>query len=201
MSTMFTLTTTLSEEECLSRLRKSLSPARVFTSTMPAKETFYGTIRGSRFRVCVVRPGDPRKNSFMPFLYGAVSPSLEGSRITGVIRRHTFIYFFMALWYTAVLPAGALIWHSLLSRSPDLTSLFSVLALIGLACWSAVMLVVPWVVWAVCAGVNRDREEVLRSFVAKALDAREQTSENAVNQPMHTDLAQPPASRPPAPNG
>ncbi len=45
----------------------------VFLWRMPKEETFYGTVQGGRFRVWAIRPDDPRTNSFMPILYGAVS--------------------------------------------------------------------------------------------------------------------------------
>ena len=71
--TTFTLTTRLAPEACLCRLREAISPVPVFLWRMPKEETFYGTVQGGRFRVWAIRPDDPRTNSFMPILYGAVS--------------------------------------------------------------------------------------------------------------------------------
>src|SRR3972149_7628667 len=97
-----TYITSLSIEECRSRLTDPKSPPpRFFTFnpfTPPPEGTIFVKLRGYKFRLFATGPRYIR-NSFVPFFYGFLEAIPNGTRIHGRFRTHPSTRIFMAIWF------------------------------------------------------------------------------------------------------
>ena len=60
--------------------------------------TVVAKLRGDRFRLYAHGPKYVH-NSFVPFLYGRLEATNEGSRIVGRFRMHPYVRVFMSVWF------------------------------------------------------------------------------------------------------
>lgn len=148
----------------------------MFRRALPGKETFFGKVRGCRFRVFVLGPGDMRLNSFMPFFYGKLHACHEGTRISGLLRIHRFVAIFFSTWYAVVLAILTAIWWKLLAGHGALDSGVGILIVAILAFVTANAATVPWLVLSFGLRTNRDKEKALKRFIVATLEAREITT-------------------------
>jgi len=102
MPKTLTLTTRLTVEQCLARLRQSVQPVPVVQFRRPRRQTFHGRISGNRFKLLVLGPQYLMNNAFMPFFYGRLTATPSGAIVEGRLRRHPFVVVFSALWFGGV---------------------------------------------------------------------------------------------------
>jgi hypothetical protein len=98
----FEITSPLSAEAALERLRASAEPRKWLRASRDHK-TFEGAIEGSEFEL---RRIIHYRNSFLPQIRGHVEPLRDGSRLTGTMRVHPVIVAFMVLWMAIVVFIG-----------------------------------------------------------------------------------------------
>jgi hypothetical protein len=91
--------TALSPDECLQRLQARASKRLSSSAWSPPEEgTVAAKLRANRFRLFAQGQKYVR-NSFVPFFYGRVEASREGTRIIGSFRMHPFVHVFLAIWF------------------------------------------------------------------------------------------------------
>ena len=95
----YELISSLSPDEVFQRLNAAVASEWSFFSDKP----FRGTVDRQSFRI---RPNIRYRNSFQTHLYGSLHAEGGQTRVRCTARMHTFVVFFMAIWFGLTISVG-----------------------------------------------------------------------------------------------
>jgi len=98
--------TELSVEECLDLLRNSTIKDGFLVGRFLETGQMHCKINGPHFRL---RQSQSFHNSFRRFFYGVVTESDSGSVVSGIFRLDTFVYVYMAIWFSILSVFGVIL--------------------------------------------------------------------------------------------
>ena len=176
MARIVELRTRFSVDQCLGVLRTSSQLPPRIRFTVPLKQTFYGTFSPPRFRLFVLGP-DYIPNSFMPYFYGLLIPTSDGTILRGSLRRHPMVSVLFVLWcgwFFGIL--GFFLWAVVTGYGRF--EVHPALAVLAVLCvWGMGVVVIR-------SGVRKGQpqEEALLKFVESILEAVESKEMRLANQ-------------------
>lgn len=150
-------------DECLRRLSEAVGQRKWFWGFQPGKP-IGGWIRKERF---YLYKHIYYRNSFMPFLYGNLTPTPHGTYVWGVFVMHPFVLIFLILWF-GIFTSSAFqgLYRSLTEPAFSVAPWLFLAIIFGAGLFVAVMVYVgEW--------LERGSKEYLKQFLYKTLTASE----------------------------
>ena len=96
----------LGVEECVTVLKSATVKDSLFGTMFLNSGTIICKFSGNNFRL---RQKRSYGNSFGPYFYGKLKPTMTGTEISGEFRIHPFVLAFMAFWFGGVILIGGIV--------------------------------------------------------------------------------------------